>query len=419
MKRKPEHVAWLVLSLSLLTCCALTFGVPAGTWALVNAVTVEPKIEVRLRAGILKAFSRYEQESDARVVSLDGRPLEEGATVIVGPESVGLMTVGMLPDRGTPMFTLQLYANAHLHIDRARLPRFSFASRNNELYLHLHSGRIQILVEEAQPRSFELRVRTPDGETLITTPGTYSLEKAKAETRVSVAAGSATVATADGRRAIQLSAGQRTTVRAPDQLAGVLSPVRNLVRNSTFQTPLSPDWKVETLVMQGSPVTGTAKVSVEEGRPALFLERLGSGIGWGRTGVTQVINEDVLERQSLQLRIDFRILYQEIPVCGGEGSECPLMVRIDYRTRDGRDASWIQGFYAVGTPTGASLPDYIRSNPQNKHIARRLNTLEPPFESENLLAILPDMQLLKSITLYAEGHAVRTRINSVELLLQE
>ncbi|MCX7938427.1 MAG: hypothetical protein N2545_03190, partial [Thermoflexales bacterium] len=128
---------------------------------------------------------------------------------------------------------------------------------------------------------------------------------------------------------------------------------------------------------------------------------------------------NVVDRRSLQLRIDFRILYQEIPVCGGEGSECPLMVRIDYRTKDGRDAFWIQGFYASGTPSGTSLPDYIRSNPQNKHIARRLNAPEPPFESGNLLALIPDMQIVKSISIYAEGHAVRTQVNTVELLLQD
>lgn len=195
--------------------------------------------------------------------------------------------------------------------------------------------------------------------------------------------------------------------------------MRNLIRNGTFTAPLTRDWEIETLVIQGSTVTGTVTVREVNGRPALFLERVGSGISWGRTGVRQIINENVVDRRSLQLRIDFRILYQEIPVCGGEGSECPLMVRLDYRTRDGRDAFWIQGFYAVGTPSGTTLPDYIRSNPQNKHIARRLNAPEPPFESGNLLALIPDMQILRAISIYAEGHAVRTQINRVELLLQE
>ncbi|MCS7087487.1 MAG: hypothetical protein NZL91_02155 [Thermoflexales bacterium] len=418
MWNTPERRAWLILFAALFTCCALAVGVPASTWALINSATAEAPMEVRLRAGILKTFSRFEQERDARVVALEGRAVEEGTTLIAGPESVGLLTVGG-SSSDAPAINIQLYADTRLRLDRARYKRFHIANRADEFVFALEQGRVQIVVEASAERRFTLHVHSDLGTVSTEMPGAYSIERAGEELRVFVAQGIARVADANAQRSIQVSGGQRTLITRARGLAGVLPPVRNLIRNGNFTAPLSRDWEIETLVIQGSTVTGTATIRDAGGRPALFLERTGSGISWGRTGVRQVINENVVDRRSLQLRIDFRILYQEIPVCGGEGSECPLMVRIDYRTKDGRDAFWIQGFYASGTPSGTSLPDYIRSNPQNKHIARRLNAPEPPFESGNLLALIPDMQIVKSISIYAEGHAVRTQVNTVELLLQD
>ena len=93
-----------------------------------------------------------------------------------------------------------------------------------------------------------------------------------------------------------------------------------------------------------------------------------------------------------------------------------MLVRIDFQTSDGRDDYWLQGFYARGNPA-SNLPDYVRSNFKGNHIAKPLNTREV-FESENLLQQLGNLQTITSISLYAEGHGLRTRVRSVELLLR-
>ena len=51
--------------------------------------------------------------------------------------------------------------------------------------------------------------------------------------------------------------------------------------------------------------------------------------------IKQIIDENVSGRSSLQLRINFTILYQELKVCGGQGSDCPLMVKINYQNKQG------------------------------------------------------------------------------------
>ena len=415
MKRSPERIAWMVLFASLFACCALAVGVPATAYTFVNTATVDASVSVKLQAGILKAYSQYETENDARVVSLEGRALSEGSTVIVGPESVGLLTLGD-GNPAAPFHTLQLYSNARLRIERARLPRFAGAGAGDDFTISMTDGRMQITARPPEGRRFTLRVNGKHATTIIDKPGSYSIEETAGETRVSVAEGQAQVSMPGANQAFTFYGGQRTAV-SDQGIAGVLPGFRNLIRNGNFEPPLERDWQVQTLTDPNSTVSGTVTIVGMSPNTSLLLRRTGANLGWGRTGVTQEINEDVRDRRAVQLRVDFAILEQEIPVCGGEGSECPLMVRIDYRNQAGADAYWQQGFYAVGTPS-ATLPDYVRSNNQGKHVARRLG-LSETFEWENLIELLPDMQLIKSITLYAEGHSVQTQINSVELLLQD
>lgn len=415
MKRSPERLAWMVLFAALFACCALAVGVPATAYTFVNTATLDASVIVKLQAGILKAYSQFETENDARVVSLEGRPLSEGSTVIVGPESVGLLTFGD-GNPASPFHTFQLYSNARLRIDKARLPRFAGAGLGDELTLSMSDGRVQISAQPPQGRPFLLRIIGDHAITTINTPGAYSIEETDTETRVNVAEGQALVSTPDGNQAFTFYGGQRTAV-SDKGIAGVLPAFRNLIRNGEFEPPLDRDWQVETLIDPNSSVTGTATIVGMSPNTSLLLRRTGPNLGWGRTGVTQVINEDVRDRRTVQMRVNFNILEQEIPVCGGEGSECPFMVRIDYRNKDGTDGYWQQGFYAVGTPS-AQLPDYVRSNTQGRHVARRLGVQET-FEWENLIELLPDMQTIKTITLYAEGHSVQTQVDSVELLLQD
>jgi hypothetical protein len=408
-------VAWSVLFAALFSCCGLAVGVPTAGLAFVNNATIEASSNVKLQAGILQAYSQFESVNDARVVSLEGRALTEGSTVVTGPESVGLLTLGESATTD-PLLTFQLYSNASLRLDRMRLPRFNTGATADEFQVRLGGGRIQIVTQPNRSHRFNLRVNSDFGSVLISTPGAYSFEQTDSELRVSVTDGQAIVSTSDNRTSFTFSGGQRTAVSAENGIAGALPAFRNLIKNGDFQPPLDRDWKIETRVDAGSTVSGTATVIGEGASAGLLLQRVGAQLGWGRTGVTQVINEDVRDRRSLTLRIDFQLIEQEIPVCGGEGSECPLFVRIDYRTKDGGDAARIQGFYGRGTPS-STLPDYIRANVQGKHVARRFNFPET-FEW-NLSEFLPEMQTIKSISIYAEGHQVRTQVNSVELLLQD
>jgi len=420
LRRTPERWAWTVLLASFLSCCALTVGVPSIAWSYVNSATVAPVITVELQAGRTTAYTPPETEADARVVSQEGRALEEGGTVIVDDDSQSqsLITIVSGGEVTDTLITLQLYSGAQVTIERARLPRFeSLSNTPAEFVFYLQAGRMQVQ-NQLGARNANVSVRTDLAVTRLG-DGSYSFEQLPDETQVAAREGSAVVTAIDPPSGLVLQPDQRTSVSASGGLQGILPAYRDLIRNGHFQPPLEDDWDVIAEVAVAGDVTGTATIIGNPPDTSLLLDRFGTNLGWGRTGIHQEINEDVAGRRSLQLRVEFAILYQELPVCGGLGSECPLMLTITYLDSSVAERQWTQGFYADGTPS-ASLPDEIVTAPQphNKHVAKRLGVRET-YESEDLLATLKDIQAIKSIRIYAEGHGVRTQVYAAELLVSD
>ncbi len=420
MSRSPDRVAWLVLLGAFATFCALVIGVPTAIIAYTNNATVQPGMLVKLQAGKLISFGPTEPESDGRVVGLDGRALEEGSTVVLDNDgqSQASLTVS-LKDSGQDA-KINLYSGARLRISRARLPRYASSSRAPELVLTLQSGRIQ--VQNPDNSDTPIIVNTNQLTTTLRS-GVFSIDiladGAATETNVSVREGSATVSLAhpesNKENVVHLLSNQRVAARGNASRLEVSQPYRNLIRNGDWLAPLTQDWiDISQLENDGDPF---GVITVTE--HSLVLYRTGPNLHWGRTGLAQLISDAVEGRRALVLRLSFSILDQDVPVCGGQGSECPLLVKIVYRAPDSGEHEWVQGFYAKGVPDGDNFPDYVRSVPpdvRQKHVKKTAGSRET-WESGNLLTIIKDLQTLKSVSIYAEGHGVSTLVHSAELLL--
>lgn len=156
-----------------------------------------------------------------------------------------------------------------------------------------------------------------------------------------------------------------------------------------------------------------------EGRPVVVIER--EGVGHAETGITQVLGADVSGFESLRLRLLLRIAEHNIPVCGSDGSECPVMVRIDYKDAYGVDREWLQGFY--WRPNRRPNPLVCTTcATRNEHIRVREDTWYP-YLSPNLIPQLSQdgevPTAIRSITIYASGHAYHSTIAEVELIGEE
>ena len=163
------------------------------------------------------------------------------------------------------------------------------------------------------------------------------------------------------------------------------------------------------------------RIEDREGEPTLNFRRL--GIGHADSGIRQIVDQDVTDYDTLRLALSMQVDEQSLGVCGQQGSECPLMVRIDYEDVNGVDQTWLQGFYAQGF-VSQTTPDVCIACPPplNEHYLipyRQLGFYESDnlVEKLNQLGILP--RRIKSITLIASGHTFDTNVADVALLARE
>ena len=416
MRNNPERLAWTVLLAAFAAFVALAIGIPTAISAVLNQSTVAAAAYVRLQAGRIQTYAPPATERDARVVSLEGRDLDEGSTVIVDSDasSQGLITISPAGAR-EPLVSALAYSGARIQIWRASTPRFTISRARDEVSLIMTAGRAQFTVRPRDAREANVSILTPYGY-LSLREGIFTVEVANGEARVLSREGSLMAhSNRAGLAPLALAAGERTALNDQSQTLTKAAPERNLVRNNLFVGDYTP-WETEIRSASGS--EGRVRLALTGGESSIVLDRLGNDLNWGRTGVFQIIGENVSGRASLRLRIDFKILSQQIKVCGNLGSECPMMVNITFIDKAGTQREWFQGFYADGTPT-PDLPDVVRDNPTTRHVAKTLNARES-FESENLLlGELRDAQLIQRIRVYAEGHAVQTQVFEVDLLVAD
>jgi hypothetical protein len=138
------------------------------------------------------------------------------------------------------------------------------------------------------------------------------------------------------------------------------------------------------------------------------------------------MNADIRPFSSLQLGLILRIEEHSVALCGSAGSECPVMVRIDYQDAEGIDQEWLQGFYATPNINAAGDPTFCEPCPANSrqpHIQVR-EDIWYPYLSPNLIPLLSSQDgkaptTITAVTIYASGHTYKSMVAEVELIAQE
>lgn len=418
LRRNPERLAWTILLISFAICVGLAVGVPLGIrWLIINLTTplqavadvARNDVQVQSPFGQIRTIQAATTPGDGEVREGDVLRLSENAEAV--------LTVSD-PRAGTTLCQIVLYPNSQLGLITLRAPRFSQSPNAYRLELRLESGRARINATFPLTRPVEATIFTPQAEVVLTEPGSYALEVGQGETQVAVIDGWARVE-AQGQSVV-LRQEQRTQVQAneppPPQ---PLPAARNLIRDGNFTTPvLNSAWISYTQALKPPP--GTAEVVNLGGRNVLRFRRQGED--HAETGIIQNIgNGDVRGFSTLRLHLLLQVLFQDVPVCGTLGSECPIMVELRYKDEQGTDRSWFQGFYYLDGPD----PKYCVQcgGIQDDH-RRVLQNVAVPYDSDNLMEVLTRNGLPKParvlwLRIYASGHSFDAAVSEVELLAQE
>jgi len=215
-------------------------------------------------------------------------------------------------------------------------------------------------------------------------------------------------------QSLSLAPGERTTIHEGDPPDGVHTGERNLIVNGDFAAPLSPaDWNTYSENPYVDDAIGQAAPAVETGRNTVHFYR--PGRNWGRVGIQQKINRYVRDSQSLKLHLALKVVQQNLLVCGTLGSECPVMVKIEYVDLAGNRNEWVQGFYYLNDLTN-SVPRlcYTCPSPKSNHILVQQDVWYT-YDSPDLMVLLNKPATINTISILAEGHTFESFVAEVEL----
>ncbi len=415
---KREQLAWLVLLGGFAVFLSIAIATPLLIRAYLQNSTRPLLLLAQSNQGIL-SIDNVNSLPRAALPGEAGQAVSQRETVLTDATASGLLLV-YAAEGEEVLARLQLYSATAVYISAATTPRFRLSKRPQELTADLLNGRLRVVVAEERERPLLVTINTPHGTAVLRQPGEYSFLVTAETTQVTVQEGSADVR--GQNRLLTLEAIQRAEIAADAPPVGPLSPERNLLHNGSFNELWARWTRLSWNVERADQPAGEIEIVEVLGENGLRVTR--NGEGHADVGVRQVINQDVADVESLLLEIDFRIVSQSLGVCGMVGSECPLILRIEYDDQNGNPQVWQQGFYASGAITPDGPPDVCVSCPP----PRFPHVQAPPgqlfFYRADLIAELQRMgfgapRRIKSISVIASGHSFAVDILDIALLASE
>jgi hypothetical protein len=263
--------------------------------------------------------------------------------------------------------------------------------------------------------------------------GRYTITLSETAIRVETRDGQAALLPPDRNHSRAVNAGQVGVYEVERDEIVLSAGNQQLVANHTFEElpentanetdtslPVFEAWNCADQTEQEP--FGAFHWEIFEGRPTMHFLRGGGAESNGRTICVQPfpsagqVGQPVTDYDYLALRTTFYIESHSLNLCGTLGSECPLMLRIDYVDESGDGHDWIQGFYAKLDP-GIDYPPQCASCLQEH---KRVNAnVWFTYESGNLFTLLPQDRKPASILnvrFYAEGHEYDVYVSEMSLL---
>jgi len=412
MRSSPEKLAWVVLLGSFFVCVAMAVMTPLSARWYVRNATATQDMSLQIHRGPLSVV----RGGRGRPVSYadDTDEVLEGSRITAPNGGSGQILIQPADGGGpAPIATVQLYDETELVLASARSPRFGSSPLPHHVNLEMETGRVRINVFGRSGRPTLVDVETAHGSVTLR-EGSYEV-KINSVTEATVRYGEAELTNQAGDR---LTLGPRErSLMGTQVIDGPLPAARNLVENGSFQEPLEEGW--ETYTEQADPTQPSGRVEItvatmgnEERRVAEFYR---NAVNHAEVGIRQEIGYDVRDFSSVELYMAVRIVSENIlglGGCGSMGSECPIIVRLDYKDIHGNDHDWVHGLY-IGDPADGW--------PIHGWHERVEPGVWQPYSTGNLMEALSEMPpaLIKSVRIYASGHSFHAQVTEVELLAQE
>lgn len=425
-----QHLAWGILLASFAIFCVIAGAAILGMrfFLFQSRVPLDTSVEVaRGTPTLTRVGAELQQTAVTRPSEVTG-----GSILTTNTESQAVLRFVDSQQHNKQIATVTVGTGSSVNLRQGSRPRFDWSEDAYWLEFDGAYGTIDIFVPQDLGRSMLITLNTTLGPVVrFNASGRYTVTAARGYVQVLNFEGDALLVAQDGSTQ-SVAAGQTSSIAGDSNQFAVL-PLTNLFGdihftsenvidfNSTPEQVRPQVWRCDNLVENPEQPIGNFSLVNNDMRPALRFFRGDDAISNGATRCYQGLGTgtgglDVSNYRSISIRATFKIQSQSLSACGTQGSECPLMLRMDYLPADGSEAiSWYHGFYASVDPN-KQYPYACSGCDQHERVT---SGVWYTYESHNLFEVFAPATQPKAILnlrFYASGHQYEVYVSEVALI---
>lgn len=423
-----QRLAWLIVLVSFAMFCSLSIAFSGGIYYFLFRSTLPMDVIVQVGRGSAGIVTGENQQI-IRNGSFPTLITDHPASLSTGTLDQATITFSLPTESGTiSPGTLTVKNSSSLSLQSARRPRFSWSQGAYSIEFSEFSGEAEIFITEIPDRPLNFRVTTQQGDAtfVLNTEGRYSISANETIIRVTTYEGRALLVSPDNRNNRFAVTGEQATLLTGTSLPIVTSAPINLIDNGLFAFDITTHEETGALQIPQQwgcfnaferPPGGQWFADRWQGRTTLRLIRE-EGDATSRTGCTRWLDVSVRDYTFLELQATFSLNYQSLINCGIAGSECPMMIFIDYIDAGGNQHAWYQSFFYNYDPQNPAPLVCQTCTPTYEH--RPISEqVWYTYESGNLFSRLPEDQKparILEVRFYASGHRYDVMVSEMALI---
>jgi len=425
-----HRLAWIIVLVSFALFCSTSIALSGGVYFFLFRSTLQMDVTAEVSRGSAGfAAVDYEQNVTTNDVPLlmNDRP----SSLSTDNLSQALLSFS-IPDNTsevasrTILGTITLENNSSITLQTARRPRFTWSDSAYFLEFANFKGEADIYLTSPRTIPVQLTVRTDKGNATFSflTNGRYSILANDDVIQLVTAEGRALLISPQANNNRLAVTGEQATLTTGANLPIVSSAPTDLLENGLFSFDFTRTEAGDILLPQrwacssqsDGPPSGSWFMDTWNGRQAIRLIRE-VGNTTSQTGCIQPLDISVTQYSYLELRATIALNFQSLVNCGDVGSECPMMIFIDYEDVNGDQRTWYQGLFYNFDPQS---PAPIVCPPCGQVYEHRpvSDQIWYTFESGNLFNRLPEESRparILNVEFYASGHRYDVFVSEVAL----
>jgi hypothetical protein len=420
LRSNPQRVAWITVIGALVIFSVMCLSVYALARWLVYESPIQLNVVLHVGKGTVGLAEPGSDEKAVRGTDAVAR----SDTLRTDSVSQGYLAFSD-PYSGDVIAMVMMHSDSASTLRTASRPRFSWSDNPYVIRLADVAGRVEVWVASGVEREIRLEISSPLGTLHVEEAGNFLINGTPESLTVTPRVGSATLISTAGQ-AQHLSEPVGGLIQAGEPGISMAEGPVELLPNWDFSE--GDDWPVEwrctdeySADYQDVP-PANLEFTTLNGRDVIHIERMQPNPGAHKTRCIQVLGGpgglDVSQYASVRLRVTMQVHHQSLSACGIAGTECPVMLQINYLNENGEPRRWIHGFYA----------DYDPSRGGEKNCAECWGDHEfinkdawYTYESGNLFSFLPEGWRPSAITeihFFAGGHQYDVMLSEVALIAE-